>query len=81
MRPCDDHYGDLGAGAVMSAQVISAAMPLETLTVIATELSKPVKAAKAVFFRLRMLNSSRRFFRACPKVPLRPCARSPATRL
>ena len=40
---------------------------------------KPVKAAKAVCFGLRMLSSSRRFSRTCPKVPLRPYARSPAT--
>ena len=49
MRPCDDHYGDLGAGAVMSAQVISAAMPLETLTVIATEAVQAGKGGKGGF--------------------------------
>ena len=39
------------------------------------------KCGEGGVVRIRMLSSSRLFFRTCPKVPLQPYARSPATRI
>ena len=68
-------------GAVFAPEELERpAEPQCASTVLAARPVEAGKGGEGGVFRIRMLNSSPRFSRTCPKVPLRPCVRSPATR-